>query len=172
MPVPNQALPNTRIESQKYNENNDSITDGSAMDNVTNPIIFANTQGVQVKDSGGTARDIVNMDTDNVIQLGQIRRQGGDATDFNVFGTSNFTETALTIQAGCVEMASGLNSVTVTFPTAFKAAPLVWAVADHNGSGTGASKISINTASSTTVDIISDINGSFRVNWFALGPMD
>jgi hypothetical protein len=130
--------------------------------------------------TGGTitvtdARDYIHP---NMAML--YRRQGGSSTVFSTAGTTNYTPGAVRMQAGAISVSysssATSNLATVTFPTAFSAAPMVWLTVFSNASTTGRKMIaSVETVSATQVAIRGAIaNGdttssSFDVYWLAIG---
>lgn len=58
-------------------------------------------------------------------------RQGGNASDWDDAGTTDYTPSETTMQAGVINHASG-SSVSITFPTAFSATPIVVATEKGN----------------------------------------
>jgi len=65
------------------------------------------------------------------------RRQGGDANAWNVTGSTDYTPTAVRMQAGIflATIADGTTntSVVITFPVAFSSAPIVYASMEEEG---------------------------------------
>lgn len=97
-------------------------------------------------------------------------RQGGDATDWFLPGTTNYAITSARIQIGAIYTLS-TGAVTVTFPVAFSGAPMLYVTC--NGAVTGQYIVwgSI-AAGSFAVSLYnaagSRINGS--IQWLAIGP--
>jgi hypothetical protein len=96
-----------------------------------------------------------------------VRRQGGDANDFTVPGTTGYSESNLLTQAGSVTGASG--TMTVTFPVAFSQKPTVLITPRGSGgvfSG-GFYLVSETTASFNIQVSATNVPPSF--NWMAVG---
>lgn len=81
----------------------------------------------------GTAQLALNSVDDTIAgnRVPQFyRRQGGSATDWNAVGTTSRTPTSVRQQAGAIAVtglaASHTGSITVTFPVAFSAIPLIF----------------------------------------------
>ena len=109
------------------------------------------------------------------------RRQGGSATNWEERGTTTYTPTSVRMQAGSVILSSvGATtlSVTITFPTAFSANPLVLATAaafDSFGTDTFVAEVGPEEVGSSSVKIyVTRVKGSTTndvvINWLAIGP--
>jgi len=94
------------------------------------------------------------------------RRQGGSPTNWDSYGTTSYTPTAVRMQAGAARTAEG-GVVTVTFPVAFSANPLVFLTATEEQAGVPTKAY---VASVSTTQLV--INGAALVvfNWLAIGP--
>jgi hypothetical protein len=110
-----------------------------------------------------------------------FRRQGGDVTNWQVAGTTTFTPGGMLFQCGAVSVSFSSSAdsslVTVTFPTAFSAIPLVIPATYNNGSSTGRRVLfTIETISATTFQVRgretsgSSTSSSFDCWWLAMGP--
>lgn len=106
-----------------------------------------------------------------------IRRQGASATDWPNPGTSTQIPGAVRIQAGSIQWtgaAASFGQLTVTFPIAFSAAPLVFAIVATFVATQPAIAVTIGNPS-TTATIINwrDANGNtytaLTLFWFAIG---
>jgi hypothetical protein len=108
-------------------------------------------------------------------------RQGGDATDWSVAGTTTYTPTGVLIETGVVTVpiASGTyNSITVTLPSAFSAKPAV--LLSLNSHNFGGGNLDYYEAPETTISTTSFVLWVFVVNavtnkyatitWEAKGP--
>jgi hypothetical protein len=95
------------------------------------------------------------------------RRQGNNATNWNGAGTTTYTPTAVRMQAGSASVPSG-GTLTVTFPVAFSATPLVFLTA-----GTSGRLLYVTAVSSTQFSIeATDIAGTLAACtafWIAVG---
>lgn len=90
------------------------------------------------------------------------RRQGGSATDWDEYGTTNYTPTAVRMQVGKCDSPGA--SLTVTFPVAFSDAPLVWITTNdpaYPGAVTGAFYNGFTA---------NGLQASVMVSWLAIGP--
>lgn len=107
-------------------------------------------------------------------------RQGGSASDWDASGTTNYTPSNEKIQAGVVNLpnsntATGswfYGSVTVTFPTAFSAKPLV--ICSALFAGLNVVKVSASSPTTTQVTIFiittASVTGvTMPVAWAAIG---
>jgi hypothetical protein len=126
--------------------------------------------GAQIP-SGGIANNAVD-DTKVGNRVPQFyRRQGGNASDWNSPGTSNYTPGAVRMQAGRVDVGPG-GTQAITFPVAFSAKPLVFVTPmDANELVKGVAT-SI-TASGFTLEVNYTDNGSptsGKMGWLAIGP--
>lgn len=107
------------------------------------------------------------------------RRQGGDSSAWGTAGTSNYTPTAVRMQAGVVQetfFASSVASGSISFPVAFSDVPIVVA---SMGRDTGATEVPVISIESVTASGFSyrletkddtSITQSFLVRWLAVGP--
>jgi hypothetical protein len=126
--------------------------------------------GAQIP-SGGIANNAVD-DTKVGNRVPQFyRRQGGNASDWNSPGTSNYTPGAVRMQAGRVDVGLG-GTQAITFPVAFSAKPLVFVTPmDANELVKGVAT-SI-TASGFTLEVNYTDTGSptnGKMGWLAIGP--
>lgn len=101
-------------------------------------------------------------------------RQGGDATDWNTGGTTNYVPGAPKLQVGNKQCVNGV--ATITFPVAFSARPIIIAIL-----GAGSGFVVISTVSTTgfscVVYVIEgatpyhiQLGSTEAVNWMAIGP--
>jgi hypothetical protein len=105
-------------------------------------------------------------------------RQGGNATDWNTPGITNYTPTNVIIQCGSGSIASYGDSVLVvapTFPVAFSAKPI--AVGSVVAADSGGDMIIDCTGTTTTQAGFAlhepgggVISGTWTVFWIAIGP--
>lgn len=102
------------------------------------------------------------------------RRKGGSASVWQTAGTTDYTPTAVRMQAGAVSFTANASTTTtqnVTFPVAFSQAPLVY-VSQQNQS----TQITVTSAGATSTTLTITVvnygagNESMTVNWFAVGP--
>ena len=107
-------------------------------------------------------------------------RQGGDATDWNVPGTTNYTPTKSFMQSGVIEVTwSGYTAdATITFPTAFAGKPQMLFSYCHVSGYPFAEPITIRTLNSsppttTTCPIRltsgNSSNATVYITWQAIG---
>jgi hypothetical protein len=104
-------------------------------------------------------------------------RQGGSATNWNTVGTNNYVPTGeQLIQVGNAASGAG-GDVTVTFPVAFSAKPVVFATCDViyglvQVDGVTASQFvgKVWKLQGSTPYHLEAGNGSFTFNWIAIGP--
>jgi len=59
-------------------------------------------------------------------------RQGGDASAWNIGGTSNYTTDNVFEQCGSITVGTSAGSTAITFPTPFDQAPLIFLMLDTN----------------------------------------
>jgi hypothetical protein len=102
------------------------------------------------------------------------RRQGNDATNWAVPGTTNYTPGLVRIQAGNATLtfvSTTQVGISITFPVAFSSSPLVFVSANN---GAGPFYAVWGNATSTVVGITcyspSTFTGGVNVSWFAIGP--
>ena len=105
-------------------------------------------------------------------------RQGGDASDWNVYGTTDYVPGNVIIQSGfcAIDIANGNTDgpYGVTFPKPFSQPPHVFAVPSSSIDPDTAA-VMISTVTATTVVIIANRAGSTGdittgVYWVAIGP--
>lgn len=101
------------------------------------------------------------------------RRQGGDATDWSVPGTTSYTPTAVRMQSGTITTTgSGINFA-ITFPVAFSAPPVVFIQIDKTGgtvyfarvNGVSATQIFLNLYDNGLTNTSGNV-----IYWLAIGP--
>jgi len=105
------------------------------------------------------------------------RRQGGSATEWYTAGTTDYTPTAVRMQAGVVAVILSSEShegVTVTFPVAFAYRPIVLATCRHHttpGYIVEVTSVEVNTV---TLEVYTgderSVSDTVQVNWLAIGP--
>ncbi len=112
---------------------------------------------------------------------GVTNRQGGNATDWNTPGTTNYTPPAVRIQAGSVSASvtgsPAFGWTTITFPVAFAAKPLIFLNAGWFGTGpvSGLLELVSNNILTTAFDLGAGYNsnsaawGNPTVHWLAIG---
>lgn len=150
-------------------------------DNITNVKMADNSVGTAeiIDGSVGTA-ELANDAVDDTKVGARVpqfyRRKGGSSTDWSAAGTSDYTPTAVRMQAGAssgATLAPGAgNTVTITFPTAFSAVPLVYLTVV----GSVPITASIQSISATQVVVYlfntqasgGSLGAAF--NWLAIGP--
>ena len=134
--------------------------------------------------TGGIANDAVTTaqiadDAVTDVQAGDrvpqfYRRQGGNATNWDEQGATDYTPGPVRMQAGVkrISITAGLTYLTVrvTFPVAFGGIPIVFVM------GEGNFPVQIETVTTTYVDINAtrypDDQGTLTLdeNWLAIGP--
>lgn len=109
------------------------------------------------------------LDADKLagVDVAPIQRRGGNASNWNVGGTTNYSPAAVRMQTG-VHIHTGGVTNTVTFPVAFSAPPVVVACTDNPASPIGVDAGST-TASGFTY-VMSGTIGAQRISWIAVGP--
>jgi hypothetical protein len=138
-----------------------------------NAVIAGKLADGAVDTTARMANDIVD-DTKVGNRVPQFyRRQGGDATDWSVSGTTTYTPGAVRMQSGAVAMALVATfavSVDVTFPVAFAAKPGVQ-VAIGNTSNRLMVAYSNVTASGFRIEVRSDsgatVTETIQASWLA-----
>lgn len=92
------------------------------------------------------------------------RRQGGNSSNWSTAGTTDYTPTAVRMQAGKVSVGIS-TTVTVTFPTAFSQPPLVWVTGSTSGT------LVATNVTATTVDLShNNLGSAIPISWLAIGP--
>lgn len=108
------------------------------------------------------------------------RRQGGSATDWNTTGAASQTPVAVKMQAGSLStgaLSGSTIDVTLTFPQAFSAVPLVFPMIEYSGAGSPPfiATVKAATASNCTINVRTTtgaafgIGSAFAIFWFAIG---
>jgi hypothetical protein len=103
------------------------------------------------------------------------RRQGGSATIWTTKGTTTYTPTSVRMQAGSIEWTGGAAAegiVTVTFPTAFSFAPLVFTQFYHATSFQIFTEPQTTSTTQVAIKWYNTIESliSLTIYWFAVGP--
>ena len=139
--------------------------------------------------AGGTALQYLRKNAANSakewatlpVSLNTLGRRGGSATDFNTFGTTNYTPTNVGVQFGSLSasITGGYPTpvtTAVTFPVAFSAKPLVYVIPIGTNTtyavGIANNSTDISTTGFTVTVSYSNGNsgsGSISVFWFAIG---
>lgn len=147
----------------------------------TAKILDANVTAAKLATSAVDTASIVNDAVDDTKVGDRVpqfyRRQGGDATDWSVYGTTNYTPTTVRMQAGVFRitslMASGNESL--TFPVAFSAIPIVLLTSRANIGGKRVELEALTTTATAfnirwfTTDGAAQ-NQALSINWLAIGP--
>jgi len=134
----------------------------------TSPILN-NGIWYKVKNSSGTATNLITVSTNNHFLLGQLLRQGGSSTSWGTNGTTNYTQTTITVQCGSISVA-GSSSATVTFPQAFKTGTVPLVLVSANASADVNATATCTAADTATVY---NWNASTRtISWIAIGAAD
>lgn len=142
-------------------------------------IADANVTTAKIADANVTTAKVADDAIDDTKVGNRVpqfyRRQGGDASDWTVQGTTTYTPGSVRIQAGVIRLtwpgSANFVTGTVTFPVSFGNKPIIFTSQD---SYTWLSNGSANSASAATVAVynISGTNptGTVDVQWFAVGP--
>jgi hypothetical protein len=169
-----------------------AITETKIADNAvtTNKIADSNVTTGKIADLNVTTAKIANDAVDDTKVGNRVpqfyRRQGGSATDWSYPGTSNYTPTAVRMQAGAVQVTipngSYYADTTVTFPQAFSQIPIVTiSFSDANGAtipnpydnNNNVIPTVINASSTQfTIRVMkqaSTTGHTYTLNWFAVG---
>ena len=97
-------------------------------------------------------------------------RQGGDANDFTIPGTNNYTEERKNMQSFFGSAMSTSGTVTVTFPTPFDTPPFV--MGGILGSTLGTPSIKTITTTNFTFqanNLLGVLSPNLTVLWYAVG---
>lgn len=98
------------------------------------------------------------------------RRQGGNATDWSVSGTTDYTPTTVRMQSG-TNQTDGSGARNITFPVAFSNKPQVFALAVIDAAAAPA--VTNVTATGCTIKLWSDSGDKIAFGtffWLAIGP--
>lgn len=105
------------------------------------------------------------------------RRQGGDASDWSVQGTTARTPGAVRMQGGVARIsitASPVAQSTITFPVAFSNKPLAFVSIVEAVTTTFIASVVAVSTTAITIQILhyenTNITGTVDVNWLAIGP--
>jgi hypothetical protein len=154
-------------------------------------IVYASSSSALQRLGLGTAGQVLRVNAGATApEWGSIatapisRRQGGHATNWSTSGTTNYTPATSIIQVGSYSFTlpggpvNGISgSLTITFPVAFSASPLIFLALKLNSSNGNAYRdceVSSRTASSFYViyDLYNPnyvINGPIVLEWMAVG---
>jgi hypothetical protein len=119
-------------------------------------------------DDAGVMTDFV--DERNMLGLPspQYSRQGGDADDFSVWGTTHYLTGQLRVQFGVMRLSGGAAVFTpVTFPVAFSEPPVVFLQSQALTYDVATSGI---TAADFDIDHAAVGSATIYVHWLAIGP--
>lgn len=170
-----------------WHSGNDGIGSGLDADLVRGlgPTAAATGNSIIQRDAAGRAQVVDGAVAADIATWGQVsarmlaNRQGGHATDWHVGGAINYAVTTAHVQVGAtapVSLAGGANAtITVTFPLAFAASPLVTATPQAVGSGSHIGSCIVISVSNTQVvlrlqnhNVVDTLN--WQANWIAHGP--
>src|SRR3990167_196968 len=135
-----------------------------------NRMVVANDEAWQGLNAAGVAKELLKIDADDHFVLGQLLRLGGHASNFSTAGTTEYTSDNFTIQCGSVSSAGGGgdHTVTVTFPIAFSATPIVIAmIANSSAAGVNCTCA---TPTASAVDLNVEGGTARTIFWIAIGP--
>lgn len=131
-------------------------------------------------DGAGSGLDADLLDGLNstaFLLLSLLNRRGGNASDWSIGGTSNYTIGNIRIQFGAAVPSAAAGSVTVTFPVAFSNKPVVLIGSGFRASPTPGNYMTYPqtiSSSSVLIDFSStadDTNpATYPIYWIALGP--
>ena len=178
----------TRVETDMIE--NDAITSAKlATDSVTADAILANAVDSAEIAANAVGADEIAADSVDDTKVGNrvpqfYRRQGGNASLWNVPGGTGYTPTAVRMQGGVKDVPFTFNedsaSVEVTFPTAFAYAPLVFVTISEDLQDIKYAKqpwVLVDDVSTTVFTIYIELgaevfsaSGELEVSWFAVGP--
>jgi len=101
------------------------------------------------------------------------RRKGGDATAWNITGTTSYTPTTVRCQVGSAEWTGGAavsGSLAITFPTSFSAIPLAFCISGDSFVSVGVTSPAMGgfTADWNTLDGVTT-KTSVTLYWLAVG---
>ena len=103
-----------------------------------------------------------------------LHRQGGDANNWQIGGTSNVTPANSFLQTGVIDVttnSSGIGSVTLTYPAAFAQRPIILATVGGSSSGMVILTFSNDSVTGLTFHVFKTDLGivTVQVNWLAIG---
>lgn len=104
-----------------------------------------------------------------------FERQGGDASNWQIAGSTNYTPTNPTLKTGVAEITTnagtGLGNVVITYSTAFTNRPLVVATVGGASGGNIVCTFSDDSTTSVTLRVHKIDLGAVtvQVNWIAIG---
>lgn len=152
------------------------ITDANV---TTGKIADSNVTTGKIADANVTTAKLALDSVDDTIAGNRVpqfyRRKGGDAADWSVAGTTDYTPTSVRMQTGVASLGTigslAQATVNITFPVAFSNKPTVFVLIQN----TPTQNIMINASATTTTLSItaSNFGGSSQavtVQWLACGP--
>ena len=161
-----------------------SVTDvrqyiAPAVDGVT--LDVNNSGRLRVADDGVDTAQLADDAVDDTKAGNRVpqfyRRQGADASDWDVFGTTTYIPGAVRMQAGAKQntgVSSTAGSFAITFPVAFSQSPLVWITGYDNTARLVWSVSNISTTGFTATWRVRDQADGNQTDqtmtWLAIGP--
>lgn len=199
-------LKDSQVTTDTINEK--TLAAGVTVDSVLlkdGGVVIPNNVVYQAKDSLGVAKDLIKKYTDDNTHVGDaasgwvhiksdtandkylkvpLARQGGDLSNFDVSGLTNYKATNAFIQVGDIEVPilSGYHygSATITFPVAYTYTPVVlvtrynstgsenWGNVVPTASSVSPTQAGINLQIADNTNVTAD--QTYKVFWFAIGP--
>jgi len=186
------AIANDAINSQHYAAGSIDLEHMSANSVDSNQYVDGSIDGVHIANDAIDSQHYAagSIDTEHVAndaiddtKVGNrvpqfYRRQGGSATNWYLFGTTNYTPTTVRMQAGATRVtytgAEVYKSVAVTFPQAFSQPPIVLATPHgvyHHDHIVTVTTTDIST-SNVWLRVKVDDTGiqQVQIHWLAIGP--
>jgi len=144
-------------------------TSGGIAVNVDGSTIEISSDALRVKDGGIAAAKLAADSVDDTKAGSRMpqfyRRQGGSATEWSNGGITNYTPTAVRMQAGV--RSSVFGSTVITFPVAFSYKPIIFSIAVDVSGASSFLLISSILTTSFTIDPGAE---ALDINWLAIGP--
>jgi len=172
----------TVTDEREYVHPNIEVQQNMLQDNAVGSAALANNavDTLAIQDDAVTNAKIADDAVDDTKAGNRVpqfyRRQGGEASNWNKAGSTDYIPTAVRMQAGAIEWSGTAASIgfqNVTFPVAFSDDPLAWASVDTTGD-TKDIILTLGKTSSILVIYWKDVNAnthtSLTFNWLAIGP--
>jgi hypothetical protein len=133
---------------------------------VTDTLVATGISGAKI--SGAVAEATHAVSADSYVHVSH--RRGGNAADWSVSGTNIYTPGVTRTQVGVATTATEFGIVSVTFPVAFSAKPIVYVSSLAENNMAAATNITTDGCIIQSGNPWIDSHPSVAVAWIAIGP--
>ncbi|MEP0806258.1 MAG: hypothetical protein HRF47_12255 [Chloroflexota bacterium] len=150
------------------------------MTNWTTPKTWEFDELVDESDLNTHIRDNLLYLKERIDLSGLVKRQGGSSTNWDTYGTTNYTPTSVKMQAGVINVPNVntpagswyYGSSVITFPEAFTYNPLVLVSCEFAGTNIVKASVSSISPTQATIFLLSTTSATgvtLPVAWLAIG---